>query len=82
MKIEIKWLPDNRKRPVPAQYFCTVALENPPINLYSVVLTFPQQVCTWANLESLTSKDLVIGDDIFYITEGRHVVAEAHKYAY
>lgn len=80
MKIEIKWLPDIRKRPVPARYACTVSFTNPPVELYSVVLHFPQQVRTYAELELLVVKDLALPDDVFYITEGDTVVAEAHKY--
>lgn len=80
MRIEIKWLPDIRKQPVPAKYACTVSFTNPPVELYSVVLHFPQQVRTYAELELLVSKSLIIPDGVFFITEGDTVVAEAHKY--
>ena len=84
MKIELKWLQGARKSPVPATYACTISLENLEEGfcegLYSVILHFPQQVRTWAELELLVVKDLVIPDGIFYITEGGRVVAEAHKY--
>lgn len=80
MKIEIKWLPDVRKRPVPVKYACTVSFEKLPVQLYSVILYFPQQVRTWAELELLVVKDLVITDGVFYITEGGRVVAEAQRY--
>jgi hypothetical protein len=65
MKIQLKWLSALGKRLV---------------ELYSVVLHFPQQVRTYAELELLVVRDLVLPDDLFYITEGDTVVAEAHKY--
>ena len=36
MHIELKWLPDIRKTPVPAKYACTLSFTNPPVQLYSV----------------------------------------------
>jgi len=38
-----------------------------------------QQVHTYAELELLVVKDLDIGDGVFYITEGGHIVAEAKR---
>ena len=82
MKIQLKWLPDGRKTPVPAKYACTVSKTNPPIYLYSAILTFPQQVRTYADLELLVVEihELTIDNEVFYITEGGRVVAEAQKY--
>ena len=80
MKIEIKWFANGRKRPVPARYACTIMFTGVFDHLYSAILTFPQEVRTWAELELLVIKDLVIPDGVFYITEGGRVVAEAKKY--
>ena len=80
MNIEIKWIEGVRKRPVPAKYACTMSFTNPPEQMFSVILTFPQQVRTWAELELLVVKDLVIPDGVFYITEGGRVVAEAQRH--
>ena len=80
MIIKIKWLSALGKRPVPAKYACTVSFENPPVELYSVVLHFPLQVRTWAELELLVVKDLVLPNSVFYITEDGTIVAEAQKY--
>lgn len=77
MKITIKWFADGRKQPVPKHYACTIMFTGIFDHLYSVVLTFPQETRTWAELELLVVKDLDIGDGIFYITEGSRVVAEA-----
>ncbi len=79
MRVELKWLHGARKRPVPAHYACTISFENPPMQLYSAVLHFPEQVRTWAELELVVVKDLIIPDGVFYITEGGRVVAEAYK---
>lgn len=79
MKIQLKWLPNGRKTPVPARYACTLSFTKTPILLYSVILTFPQAVRTYAELELVVVKDLVIPDGVFYITEGGRVVAEAQK---
>ncbi len=75
MKIEIKWFHGVRKRPVPVHYACTMTFDKE--QLYSVILYFPEQVRTWAELELVVVKDLDIGDDVFYITEGGCIVAEA-----
>ena len=80
MKIELKWIEGVRKRPVPAKYACTLSFTNPPVQMFSVTLIFPQAVRTYAELELLVVKDLALPDDVFYITEGDTVVAEAHKY--
>ena len=80
MLIEIKWLPALRKRPVPARYACNINLSEYPLYYYSALLHFPQQVRTWAELELLVSKSLIIPDGVFFITEGDRIVAEAQKY--
>lgn len=80
MKIEVKWSSSIRRIIPPNIYPCTISFTNPPDQLYSVILYFPQQVRTWAELELLVVKDLVIPDGVFYITEGGRVVAEAQRY--
>jgi hypothetical protein len=80
MKIQLKWFHGARKRPVPTHYACTISFDNPPMQLYSAVLHFPEQVRTWAELELVVVKDLAIPDSVFWLTEGGHVVAEVQKY--
>lgn len=80
MRVEIKWIEGIRKRPVPARYACNINLKEFPLYYYSVILHFPQQVRTWAELELVVVKDFEIPDGVFYITEGGRVVAEAQRH--
>jgi hypothetical protein len=81
MRVELKWLEGARKTPVPVNYACTITFDTGLAKqLYSIILHFPQAVRTYAELELLVIKDLVIPDGVFYITEGGRVVAEAQKY--
>lgn len=79
MLIEIKWLPDIRKRPVPAKYACNLALDNPPTELWSCVIDFKHNVRTLGDLHLYRCEYLDVPDH-FFLTEGGRVVAEAQRY--
>ena len=76
MKIQLKWLPDGRKTPVPAVYPCEIRFTHDLHCTYPAVIHFPQAVRTYGDITPTTE----LLPDRFYITEGGRIVAEAQKY--
>lgn len=78
MKIKIKWIEGVRRRPVPAQYACNISLDNPPTEVWSCIVSFPQQVRTLGDLYLYRCEYLDVPDH-FFLTEGSRTVAEAWR---
>ena len=72
MRVEIKWLPDGRKTPVPSVYNCDIRFTHDLHCTYPAVITFPQAVRTYGDITSTTE----LLPDYFYIIESGYIVAE------